>query len=123
MSIARFYVDEDVPHTCTQVGSRFGLDILAARDAHPALPQDDPVHLRTAAEDDRIMVTYNRDDFLHATRVAFASNGPHRGLLILTHRLPREPARIVRALHGWVTARRETGAWPMQDYEVDFLSY
>jgi hypothetical protein len=69
------------------------------------------------------MVTYNRDDFLAATHDAFASNSPHAGLLILTHRLPRDPSRIVHALARWVEERREAGAWPMQEYEVDFLSH
>jgi hypothetical protein len=120
---ARFYIDEDVPHSCAEVGGALGLDIRPAKDAQPSLPQDDPVHLRAAAQDQRIMVTYNRDDFLAATHDAFASSGPHAGLLILTHRLPRDPARIVHALARWVEQRKETGAWPMQDYEVDFLSH
>ncbi|TVP42575.1 MAG: hypothetical protein EA350_15325, partial [Gemmatimonadales bacterium] len=108
---------------CAGVGRGLGLDILPAKDAHPSLPQDDPVHLRAAAQDRRIMVTYNRDDFLAATHDAFASSAPHAGLLILTHRLPRDPARIVHALARWVEQRQEAGAWPMQDYEVDFLSH
>lgn len=120
---ARFYLDEDVPHACAALGHALGLDILPARDAHSSLPQDDPVHLRTAASDQRIMVTYNRDDFLAATRDAFATGGPHAGLLILTRRLPRDPARIVHALARWVERRSTTDGWPMQAYEVDFLSH
>jgi hypothetical protein len=120
---ARFYIDEDVPHSCAEVGEAFGLDIRSAKDAQPSVPQDDPVHLRAAAQDRRIMVTCNRDDFLAATRDAFASSAPHAGLLILTHRLPRDPSRIVHALARWVEQRKATGAWPMQDYEVDFLSH
>lgn len=123
MKGTRFYVDEDMPHSCAEVGLAFGLDIRTAKDAQSSLPQDDPVHLRAAAQDQRIMVTYNRDDFLAATHDAFASSRPHAGLLILTHRLPRDPARIVHALARWVEMRKETGAWPMQDYEVDFLSH
>jgi hypothetical protein len=120
--IARFYLDEDVPYTSAEVGAALGLDLVAAKDTQPSLPQDDPVHLRTAAKDRRIMVTYNRDDFLVATRDAFTSSGPHAGLLILTHRLPRDPARIAHALARWVEKRRAEGGWPMQEYEVDFLS-
>ena len=120
---ARFYLDEDIPHSCAKVGGALGLDMLPAKDAQPSLPQDEPVHLRTAARDHRIMVTCNRNDFLVATRNAFASNAPHAGLLILTHRLPRDPARIVQALARWVTKREAAGGWPMQEYEVDFLSY
>lgn len=69
------------------------------------------------------MVTYNRNDFLVATRDAFASGEPHAGLLILTHKLPRDPTRIGHTLARWVDRRREDGSWPMQEYEVDFLSY
>jgi hypothetical protein len=120
---ARFYLDEDVPHTAAQVGAALGLDILAARDAQPSLPQDDPVHLRAAAQDQRIMVTYNRNDFLVATHDAFTSSGPHAGLLILTRKLPRDAARVAHALERWVKKRRAEGGWPMQRYEVDFLSH
>lgn len=119
---ARFYLDEDVPHRTAQIGAGMGLDILAARSAHSSLPQDDPVHLRAAADDQRIMVTYNRNDFLVATRDAFAASGAHAGLLILTRKLPRDPARIARALQRWTERRRSEGGWPMQQYEVDFLS-
>lgn len=68
------------------------------------------------------MVTYNRNDFLAATREAFQTGGPHAGLLILTRKLPRDPARIAHALERWTAERREEGAWPMQRREVDFLS-
>lgn len=119
---ARFYLDEDVPHSCARVGGTLGLDIVSATQVQPWLPQDDPVHLRSAGEDKRILVTYNRNDFLAATRDAFAANSPHSGVLILTHRMPRDPVRIARALMRWVSLRQATGAWPMQDYEVDFLS-
>jgi hypothetical protein len=119
---ARFYLDEDVPHSCAMAGLALGLDIVAARDAQASLPQPDPVHLRAAAMAGRIMVTYNRDDFLAATRDAFTASAAHAGLLILTHRLPRDPARIVHALSRWQDQRRASQALPMQPYEVDFLS-
>lgn len=119
---ARLYLDEDVPHGAAFVGRGLGLDVIAARDAHPSLPQDDPTHLRTAALDSRVMVTYNRDDFILATREAFAAGLPHAGLLSLTRKLPRDPSRVAHALHRWVAARRESGGWPMQSCEVDFLS-
>lgn len=118
----RFYLDEDIPPDAAAVGAGLGLDIVAARDAHPSLPQDDPIHLRTAAVQQRIMVTYNRDDFIVATREAIATNGPHAGLLILTRKLPREPARVAHALARWVARRQTDASWPMQRFEIDFLS-
>lgn len=119
---ARFYLDEDVPNGAATVGAALGLDVIAAKDAQPSLPQDDPVHLQAAASDRRIMVTYNRDDFILATRDAFAAGRPHTGLLILTRKLPRDPARVAHALERWVEKRMEAGSWPMQSFEIDFLS-
>jgi hypothetical protein len=120
---ARFYLDEDIPYEAATVGASLGLDMVAGRGAHASLPQDDPVHLKTAAQDRRIMVTYNRDDSLAATRHSFASAEPHAGLLILTHRIPRDAVRVAHALARWVDKRKTEGAWPLQEYEVAFLSH
>jgi len=119
---ARFYLDEDVPHGAADIGASLGLDVVAARDAQPSLPQDDLTHLLSAGSAHRIMVTYNRNDFLVATRDAFTANAPHAGLLILTRRLPREPARVAHGLAQWVARRKAEGSWPMQPFEVAFLS-
>lgn len=119
---ARLYLDEDVPHGAAAVATALGLDVVAAKGVHRTLPQDDGVHLATAGRDRRVMVTYNRDDFLFATREAFQTGGPHAGLLVLTRRLPRDPARVAHALDRWVAARIARGSWPMQPFEVDFLS-
>lgn len=109
-----------MPHATAAVAVALGLDVVAAIQVQPSLPQDDPVHLQTAAEDARIMVTYNRDDFLHATMEAFTLGQPHAGLLILTRRLPRDPVRIAHTLATWGASRQAASAWPMQPYEVDF---
>jgi hypothetical protein len=118
----RFYLDEDVPYAAAEIAAAYGLNVRAARDIFPTLPQDDELHLETAARDRRIMVTYNRNDFLYATRNAAAKGGAHSGLLILVHRLPRRADSIARALEMWVRRRIAKGAWPMQPYETDFLS-
>jgi hypothetical protein len=119
---ARFYLDEDVPRGAAEVGRALGLDVGAARDVQRSLPQDDEVHLNSAAAAGRIMVTSNRNDFILATRDAFAAGLPHCGLLILTRKLPRDPARVAHALDRWVAARKADGSWPMQSFEIHFLS-
>jgi hypothetical protein len=65
---------------------------------------------------------HDRHDFIRATRDAFAAGLLHAGLLILTRKLPRDPARVGHALSRWVEARRANGRWPMQSFEIDFLS-
>jgi len=119
---ARFYLDEDVPHGAAAIGNELGMDVIAARDAQPSLPRDDAVHLAGAGANRRIMVACNRDDFLVATRDAYQASAAHAGLLILTRKLPREPARIAHALDRWVAERQREGGWPMQRFEVAFLS-
>jgi hypothetical protein len=69
-----------------------------------------------------VIFTYNRDDFLAATRDAFAPSAPQAGLLILARKLPRDATRVAHALARWAEARRTDGRWPMQAYEVEFLS-
>lgn len=112
----RFYLDEDVPTSAARIGRELGLDVVAAAEAGP-IPRPDPEHLAAAAAAGRTVVTYNRDDFIEATRDAFAAGKPHAGVLVLTHKLPRDGARVAHALARWCAERP-----PLQPYGIDFLS-
>jgi predicted nuclease of predicted toxin-antitoxin system len=112
----RFYLDEDLPYTAATVARSLGVDAIAAVE-HGPTPRPDGEHLQEAAAQGRIVVTYNRNDFIEETRDAFAAGKPHAGVLILTYRLPRDPWQIARALHRWGEERG-----PMQPYESQFLS-
>jgi predicted nuclease of predicted toxin-antitoxin system len=118
----RFYLDEDIPATAATAARGLGLDAVHASDIDPT-PRPDHAHLAAAAAAGRIVVTYNRDDFLALTRDAFAAGRPHAGLIILTHKLPRTAARVAHALHRWAVAAAVTyGPPPLQPYAVIFLS-
>ena len=112
----RFSLDEDVPPSAAEIGRALGLDVVSAREVGPT-PRPDPEHLAAAAGDRRVVATYNRDDFIEATRDAFAAGKPHAGVLILTRKLPRDGARIAHALKRWGDT-----AEPLQPYGIDFLS-
>lgn len=111
-----FYLDEDVPHSAAKIGRDLGLDVVSAREVGP-IPRPDAEHLTAAAAAGRIVVTYNRNDFIALTHDAFAAGKPHTGVLILTRKLPRDGARIAHALVRWAAARGT-----LQPYEIDFLS-
>lgn len=111
-----FYLDEDIPRSAAKVGRGLGLDVVSALEAGPT-PRPDVEHLAAAAAQGRILVSYNRDDFIEITRDAFAAGKPHAGVLILTRKLPRDPARIAHALLRWASGGRR-----LQSYEIDFLS-
>lgn len=117
----RFYLDEDVPKGAAVVGVGLGLDIVSAYHVGPT-PRADSEHLATAAADGRIVVTYNRNDFIQCTHDAFAAGRPHAGVLILTRKLPRDPARVAHALARWAVRAASTfGPPPLQPYTIDFV--
>jgi hypothetical protein len=114
--IRRFYLDEDVPGSAAVIGRSLGLDIVAALEVGPA-GLEDVEHFDTSASQGRIMVTYNRDDFLDLTFAAFAAGKPHSGLIILTRKLPRDGAIVARALERWCREKP-----PLQPYGYDLVS-
>jgi len=118
----RFYLDEDVPPDAAKIGRGLGLDVVSAYDVGP-VPRPDDAHLATAAGDGRIVVTYNRNDFIECTRDAFAAGLAHAGVVILTRKLPRDPARVAHALARWAERAEESfGPPPLQSYTIDFVS-
>lgn len=90
----RFLFDHDVPDDLAFALEALGHHVLKLREARPTTAPDDEV-LRLAAEQDRVLITCNRDDFLTA-----ASRVPHHGIIILVRRKSRalERAAVVRLL-------------------------
>lgn len=60
--MARFHLDHNVSHQIAELLRTRGHDVLTAWDLGLMFADDD-VHLWTAADDNRIVVTHNRDDF------------------------------------------------------------
>lgn len=112
----RFYLDEDVPPSAAEIGESLGLDVVAARgEGH--LGWSDEAQLRWAAGEKRVLVTYNRNDFLELTRASFGAGKPHAGVLVVVPTLPREGAAVAHALQRFSASRS-----PLQPYELQFLS-
>jgi predicted nuclease of predicted toxin-antitoxin system len=112
----RFYLDEDMPASAAHIGRSLGLDVVATGEVgHTGWP--DAEQLDWAAAESRVMVTYNRDDFLELTLSSLAAGKPHAGLLIVVASVPRQGAVIAHALQRLAVDRP-----PLQPYEVQFLS-
>jgi predicted nuclease of predicted toxin-antitoxin system len=90
----RFLFDHDVPDDLAFALEALGHHVLKLRQALSTTAPDDDV-LRLAAEQDRVLITCNRDDFLTA-----AKRVPHHGIVILVRRKSRalERAAMVRLL-------------------------
>jgi hypothetical protein len=100
----RFLLDEDVSPRVAVIARGLGLDVTSIHELDRT-GLSDFEQLRRAAEDRRIFVTFNRDDYIHWTREFFRGGLPHHGVLILSRALPRDaPDRLAHALAVWAAA-------------------
>jgi predicted nuclease of predicted toxin-antitoxin system len=113
----RFYLDENVPLDVVRVGRALGLDVVSSHEVgNDAL--SDREQLDYAAAQVRCLITINRDDFIRLTDEFSAVERPHKGVLIISHRLAQQsPRRIVDAIVAYVKGRGSAPA----DYLCDFL--
>jgi predicted nuclease of predicted toxin-antitoxin system len=115
----RYLLDEDVNPAAAGVARDLGLDVVSVHDVGRR-GLSDSEQLRCGAEDGRILVTRNRNDFILLTLETFRTGDPHHGVLILPHTVPNNsPSRIARTLQRW-HKRQEPLGHP-GPYIIDFL--
>lgn len=90
----RFIFDHDVPDDLAFCLEALGHDVLKLRQLRTITATDEEV-LRLAGEQTCVLITCNRDDFLH-----IAQRIPHSGIIILIRRKSRaaERAALLRLL-------------------------
>ncbi len=105
--MARFYLDENISRVTQRMLVQNAHDVVHAFDLGNRSVSD-PEHLRVAARDDRILVTFNRRDFRELHRFWTALNAwgnldqHHAGVLTSWGDIPDEPwANLV---HDFVAA-------------------
>ena len=114
----RLLLDEDLSPRVAVIARGLGLDVPSVHELGRT-GLSDFEQLRRAADDGRIFVTFNRDDYIHWTREFFRGGLPHHGVLILSRTLPRDaPARLAHALADWVAA---AGALLRGDRDAAYL--
>jgi predicted nuclease of predicted toxin-antitoxin system len=115
----RYLLDEDVNPRTAEIARGLGLDVVSVHEIGRRTLSDSE-QLEYAAQDGRVLVTRNRDDFIEATLTFFRTRQPHPGVLIIPHTLPRrDPKRMAHALAERHAERSEhEGA---ASYTIDFL--
>jgi predicted nuclease of predicted toxin-antitoxin system len=90
----KFLFDHDVPDDMAYGLNELGHEVVKLRELTVSQATDEAV-LRLAVENDCVLVTCNRDDFLR-----LADQNPHAGLIVLIRRRSRahERAALVRLL-------------------------
>ena len=116
----RATLDEDISPRVAEIARGLcGLDAISAHEIG-ALEWDDDVQLRFAADQDRCLVTRNRDDFVAATLEAYEAQSPNAGVLIIPHTLPNDRFNAIAVALCAYAARFPDG---IRAYTVDFLAH
>lgn len=113
-----FLLDEDLPPTAASIARAQGMDVVSVHEIdRTGLSDEDQLLFAAAAS--RILVTRNRDDFIALTHRAFATNGPHHGVLLVPRSAPNtRPDVIARSIAEW--ADRFGGEHPGSGF-IDYV--
>ncbi len=105
--MADFHIDEDVPVALAQELVALGHTALTARDLY-LIGALDPVHLRQAALNNRILVTHNKRDFrvLHQAWTTWFTDRPHAGILVMKQHVIFAP-EMARDIDAFLRAGRD----------------
>jgi predicted nuclease of predicted toxin-antitoxin system len=98
--MARLYMDEQFPKFVSQLLREMGHDVLTVQEAgkgNLGIPDEDV--LSFAIDENRAVVTLNRDDFIRLHR----SDSQHCGIIVCTN--DRDRPRMARRLHEAIVDR------------------
>ena len=101
----RFLLDEGIHPGVAEAAWEMDLDVVSVHDLRGRGASDFD-QLVLAAQQERVLVTRNRADYLHWTREFYQGGRPHRGVLLVESGLPNDqPKMIARSLRRWAQAR------------------
>ena len=108
------YLDDDsVMPRLVRLLRQAGHDVALPADLNTA-GADDPIHLRYAIRDRRLLLSHNYDDFLLLHELVLESQGHHAGILVVRRennpQRDMKPPHIVRAITNLIAA-----AAPVED--------
>ena len=115
----KLYLDEDISPKVAVILKKKGLDAVSAHEIG-MLGASDEQQLSFAADEERAMVTRNRDDFISLTVQFFEDLKPHHGLIIVPHAIPGYQFSILATLLVKFSKNFTQG---MEPYTIEFLRY
>jgi predicted nuclease of predicted toxin-antitoxin system len=113
----RFYLDEHFAPVIAVIARGLGLDVVSALELGNG-GLSDVSQLELAAQDDRCLVTKDREDFARLTLSFLERQKPHHGVLIVPRSLPSNYfSGIANALQQYAEAHPDARL----DHVVDYL--
>ena len=112
----RFYLDADLSWRIVAIARRLGVDVVSAHRVGMT-EATDAEQLAYATQDDRCIVTKNRDDFLDLDRAYRDQGLQHHGILIVAESLPTHDfVAVARALARYHSLYPERSVPGLVDY-------
>ena len=114
----RFLLDENIHPRVAESAWEDDVDVVSVVDLRRR-GRTDRDQLAFAAEQNRVMVTRNRADYLHLTGEFYHAGLPHAGVLLVGDGMPNDqPEMLARSLRRWAQAHSYA-----EDEEVSFGAY
>jgi predicted nuclease of predicted toxin-antitoxin system len=113
----KLYPDEDISPKVSEILRKKGMDAVSAHEAD-MLQMSDKEQLTFAADDGRVMVTRNRDDFITLTVQFFEDLKPHNGLIIVPHTIPGSEFSKLASLLAKFAKKYPKG---LESYTIEYL--
>ena len=113
----KLYLDEDISPRVAALLREKGVNAVSAHEKELKGASDEE-QLITAVNEERVMVTRNRNDFIALTVRFFQDLKPHCGLIIVPHSIPGSNFMLLADLLSKYAKKHPEGLEP---YTVEFI--
>ena len=114
----KLYLDEDISPRVAVLLRKKGVDAVSAHEKDMKGASDEE-QLTAAVNEERVMVTRNRNDFIALTVRFFQDFNPHYGLLIVPHSIPGSKFSLIANRLSACVKKHPKGLEP---YTIEFVS-
>ena len=114
----KLYLDEDISPKVAELLRAKGVDAVSAHEREKTGASDEE-QLLTAANEGRVMVTRNRNDFIALTVRFFQDLNPHHGLIIVSHSIPGSDFNL---LANRLLSCEKKHPKDLEPYTIEFVS-
>ena len=114
----KLYLDEDISPRVAELLRKKGVDAVSAHEKDMRGASDEE-QLITAVNEERVMVTRNRNDFIALTVRFFQDLKPHFGLIFIPHSIPGFHFNLLANLLSECVKKHPKG---LEWYTIEFVS-
>ena len=114
----KLYLDEDISPRVSELLRKKGINAVSAHQKDMRGASDEE-QLTAAVNEERVMVTRNRNDFITLTVRFFQDLKPHFGLIIVPHSIPGSNFNLLANLLSECAEKHPRGLEP---YTIEFVS-